>query len=245
VSPWVKTAAARGLALALLAAGVAPLAAYAHVAWEPTAVNRYVNLWLAPGKLEYQLALLYGTHPARLERERLDLDRDGTIEPPELEGERRALAGRAPQLLQLRVDGRPVRLAARAEVDLNDDEGVESTPFLTEVSGAVALAPGRHRLEVTVGPDLPRMGETEIVVETEGWTVVASEQPPGRATASPQRHFAFARPRASVDEPRAVVFVVDTRPGGGPARAVPYVVAVVVVVAAAAAVVWRRRRRAG
>jgi hypothetical protein len=246
VSRGVKTAASLGLALAAGAAlAWAAAEARAHVEWEPTAVNRYLNLWLAPGRLEYQHSLLYGTHPARLERERLDVDRDGAIEQRELEAEVRALADRAPAMLQLRVDGKRVALGARAELDLNGHEGVEATPLLSELSGTLALAPRRHRLEISLGPDVPRMGETEIVVETDGWVVVASEQPPGRPTAAPQRRFQFSRPRATVDEPRALVLVLEPGDERGARRRWLVYLAAALVMAAAGVALWTRRRRAG
>jgi hypothetical protein len=153
----------RACLLTLLAALASGAQAHAHPEPTPTLVNRYLTLAPAGARLGLELSLLYGTLPAGEHRRRLDGDHDGTISPREVSDERRALA--AQSMVQLFIDGVPVKFEPTIDIDLGGDRGTGAQPLLVSLRTSVALDPGERRLTVALGPDLPRMGETEIMLD--------------------------------------------------------------------------------
>jgi hypothetical protein len=206
------------LLLALVAvAGARP--ARAHIELVPTLVNRYLTLDLREDRLHLQLSLLYGDLPALEERRRMDGDGDGRLSEREIGQARRAFARSAPQLLGLRIDGAEVKIAPTATLATSGQNAVSPTPLQLDLTAVLELPPGTRRLEVMMGPDLPRMGETELVLDPgQQWRLLASESPPGRPTATPATRFTFPAGSKPTSEGQQLAFVLAHEPGGPPAN---------------------------
>ena len=235
-----------GFALVLVGTG----AAWAHIEFVPTLINRYVTLSVRGERLHLQFALLYGNVPALDERRRIDGDGDGQLSAPEINQARRRLARSAAELLSLRLDDQPLGLSPVATVNTGGKDAVAATPLQLELEAVVALPPGTRRLDVALGRDLPPMGETEIVLEPgRQWQVVGSESTSG-PTGAPELRFTFPGARRSADESRQVTFLLrheagGQRAGAGERRALGIGIAILVLAALVLAG-WRlRAARAG
>ena len=94
-------------------------------------------------------------------------------------------------------------------------------PLLIELHGTFDIAPGDRRLRLVAGPDLPRMGETEIALDlVAGWD---ARWHPGRGRAPHPHPPAHAPVRSRTGRrpaPVAVTFLLRARPAtdGTPAR---------------------------
>lgn len=233
-----------GAVLGLALCGLAP-PVRAHVELVPTLVNRYVTLAARGERLHVQLALLWGEVPALEERRRMDLDGDGRLDDGEVNRARRAFTSQVRELVALRLDGEPVRLSPSAAISLSGKERVTTAPLLLELTAVVDLPEASRRVEVALGPDLPRMGESEIVLELgPEWSLESSEQPPGRPLPSAEARFKFASARRGDDQSRELAFILRHQPGGrrGDPRLTALGVGIAVVVLAAILLAaWRLR----
>jgi hypothetical protein len=232
---------------------LAPGYAHAHPEPTPTLVNRYVTLAPAEAKLGVQLTFLYGDVPAGELRRQLDRDGDGTIAAAELSTERRAWLDRqasATPLLRLLVDGRPTPLEVTLKIDLGGKHGTGPQPLLVDLTASVPLDPGEHRLQVELGPDVPRMGETELMLDASNpWSLRATLDAQSQALAQPQPLIRFPGPRAHPDDKRAGGFVIRSDgplkpPGEGPGLGAPIaLVALAVVMGVVLTLLVRRMDR--
>jgi hypothetical protein len=190
----------------------------AHIELVPTLVNRYLTVDLRQDRLHLQLSLLYGDLPALEERRRMDGDGDGRLSQREIGQARRAFARSAPQLLGLRLDGAEVKLGPTATLATSGQDTVSPTPMQLDLSAVLDLPPDTRRLEVMMGPDLPRMGETELVIDPgQQWRLLASENPPGSPTATAVTRFTFPAGGQPASGGRRLAFVLAHEPGGSPA----------------------------
>jgi hypothetical protein len=203
--------------------------ALAHPEPAPTLVNRYVTLAPAEARLGVQLTLLYGALPAGELRRQIDTDGDGKLSPQEL-GRQRLVwlqrIGEPTPMLRLTMDGRPTPLAFTLKIDLGGDSGTGAQPLLIDVVATVDLDPGEHRLEVVLGPDLPRMGETEVMLDaTNPWSLRGTYDAEGRPVAT-QPLVRYPGRRSEPDEKRGGGFLIRSdgplgTQGEGPGLAVP------------------------
>jgi len=200
------------LALSLLASPASEVRA--HVETVPTLVNRYITVTAFETRVDVLVSLLFGHLPARERRRIIDADGDGRIDDRELSRERLAW-GRSPEkIVQLTVDGAPVALRAAATLDLNGDRTVGAKPLLIELHGTFEIVPGQRRLRLLAGPDLPRMGETEIALDiVAGWELDGTFDAAERPTPAPQRMFQFPSAPAANRPPIALTFLLRARPG--------------------------------
>jgi hypothetical protein len=92
---------------------------------------------------------------------------------------------------------------------------VSATPLQIDLSAVLVLPPTTRRLEVRLGPDLPRMGETELVLDPgPQWHLLGSEVPPGRPTAAAERRFTFPAGGGGGAAGRQLAFLLAHEPGG-------------------------------
>ena len=210
-----RKSVAVGLGLcALCAAG--PRVAQAHPEQSPTLVNRYITVAPSGAQLGLHVELLFGTVPAAEMRRSMDADHDGKISFGELGAEVRAWTSRAAEVVRLTVDGHAINVDLLARIDLDGDNTTSSTPLLVEYQGQGEITAGEHRLEVAAGADLPRMGETEIVIDPANpWILRTTFDERGQA-GGPIKLVRHPAPRTRPDERRAATFVVYP---GGPASA--------------------------
>jgi hypothetical protein len=202
-----------GAAVALWAAG--PRSACAHPEQAPALVNRYLTVAPAGTRLGLHLELLFGTVPAAEQRRIMDRDHDGTISLQERSAEVRAWSQRADQLARLTIDGRAVPIPLVAQVDLDGDDTTSSKPLLIDLAGQIDLGPGEHKIEIDAGPDLPRMGETEIVLDAANpWVLRTTFDDKGQAQGV-QKLVRHPGPRAQPSDRRGATFVIDS---AGPAE---------------------------
>jgi hypothetical protein len=203
-----------GAAAALwAAAGARPAAA--HPEQTPALVNRYLTV--APGgtHLALHIELLFGTIPAAEQRQTMDRDHDGKISLQERSAEVRAWSQRADQLARLTIDGRTIPVPLVAQIDLDGDDSTSHKPMLIDLAGQIDLGPGEHRIEIDAGPDLPRMGETEIVLDaTNPWILRTTFDDKGQAQGV-QKLIRHPGPRAQPSDRRGATFVIDS---AGPAE---------------------------
>jgi hypothetical protein len=193
----------------------APRPACAHPEQAPTLVNRYLTVAPAGTQLGLHAELLFGIVPASEQRQSLDRDHDGTISSPERSAGARAWTARADQIVRLTLDGHPTPIELGARIDLGGDNRADDKPLLVELTGQIELGPGEHRIEIDAGPDLPRMGETEIVLDSANpWLLRANLDDRGQVQA-PQKLVRHPGPRAHPEDRRAATFVVYS---GGPAE---------------------------
>jgi hypothetical protein len=179
----------------------------AHAEFVPTLVNRYISLTAFESRVDVLVSLLFGQVPAGERRRQMDLDHDGRIDPRELQRERLSWARSTDRVVRFSVDGSPVDFTAVAVVDLNGDPAVAGKPMLVTLQGSFDLAPGDRQLRVEAGPELPRLGETEIALDAAaGWTLVASLDPAGKATGNAQRLFQFPAARVASGAGPSVTF---------------------------------------
>ena len=238
--------------LATLSAVVAPLAlrgAHAHIELTPTLVNRYVSLEARGERLHVQLSLLWGEVPALEERRRMDGDGNGQLDSAEIGRARRTFARRAHELLTMQLDGRPARWTPTAVISTSGKDTVSTTPMLLELTAVMELPGATSKLDVSLGPDFPRMGESEIVLQlARDWTLTGSELPTGQRSSRPEPRFKFATARTADDQSRQVTFLVRHHPGeakrDGRAVVLGGLVVLVVLVALALAGwrLWQRQR---
>jgi hypothetical protein len=234
------------LAVGLLSAGRAA----AHPEFVPTLVNRYVSITAFESRVEVLASLLFGQLPAGERRRLMDQDRSGRIDARELARERAFWSGRVDQVVRFSVDGAPVALTTAAVVDLNGDPAVAPRPLLVTLHSSFDLPPGQHALKVEGGPDLPRLGETEIALDiVAGWNLVASQDATGRATASPQRLFQFSPVASGSTSAVSLTYVLQVAAGAPPRFAWGRAAWGLLAAAAAALsgviwLAWRARRQA-
>jgi hypothetical protein len=236
------------LALVLLApAGTAR----AHPELLPTLVNRYISLIVVEDSLQIVISLLHGDLPGGERRRAMDTDGSGTIEEPELAAERAAWSRQVGDLVGVRLDGRPVSLAAVTSIELGGEPRVTGRPVVVELAASIALAPGPHALIVEPGADRPRDGETEVTLDLgPRWSLVGGGRAREPEVTPGQNRFLFSGPRAVASEDRAVTFVIEPAGGAASGRAASVaraalLVAVVAAAVALAVVALRIRRRAG
>ena len=159
----------------------------------PTLVNRYITLTAYETRVDVLVSLLFGQLPASERRRQMDLDGNGQIDARELSRERLSWGRSADSLVRLAIDGAPVSLTASSSVDLSGDQTVAAKPLLVELSGSFDLSPGERRLTVEAASELPRLGVTEIALETaEGWTLLASADRQGRHDPKPPARIPFS-----------------------------------------------------
>jgi hypothetical protein len=202
-----------GAAAALWAVG--PRSACAHPEQAPALVNRYLTV--APGgtRLGLHLELLFGTVPAAEQRRSMDRDHDGKISLQERSAEVRAWSQRADQLAQLTIDGRATAVPLVAQIDLDGDDTTSGKPLLIDLAGQIDLDPGEHKIEIDAGPDLPRMGETEIVLDAANpWVLRTTFDDKGQAQGV-QKLVRHPGPRVQPSDRRGATFVIDS---AGPAE---------------------------
>jgi hypothetical protein len=184
-------AVAFALAVQLTVSLVLPGRASAHAEFVPTLVNRYISLSAIGSRVDVLASLLFGQLPGGERRRQMDRDGNGTIDPRELQQERRYWSQAVDRVIRLAVDGVPVRLTPAAVVDLNADPLVGARPLLVTLQASFELPPGERSVRVEAGPDLPRLGETEIALDiAAGWTLIGSLSGT-RPTGTPQRLFQF------------------------------------------------------
>ncbi|HEY0710168.1 MAG TPA: hypothetical protein VGG33_25380 [Polyangia bacterium] len=185
-----------------------PSRAAAHPENTPAFVNRYITLSPVGNQLGVDVILLYGTVPAAEKRREMDQNADGFLSETEIAAEKRSWATRASELLSLKVDGKAQSFTMAATLDLNGRLSVNGEPLLVQLRGQLGLGPGDHALEVEAGPDLPRTGETEIVLDAgHPWLLHAGLQPNGQQ-AAPQPSIKYPAARAQASEPRRAGFVI-------------------------------------
>jgi hypothetical protein len=208
------------IAAALIAAGSVGVArpARAHPEQAPTLINRYVTVSPAGPHLGVHLELLFGTLPAAEQRRIMDRDHDGRIGLEERSAELRAWTAKMAQpdpLVRVAIDGVTVPITLVAELDLGGDDRVDDKPFVLEFAGQIELGPGEHRIDVDAGPDLARMGETEIVLDAANpWLMRATLNDKGQAQ-GPQKLLRHPVPRAQPSDRRGATFIIYS---GGPAE---------------------------
>jgi hypothetical protein len=227
---------ARLAAFALLTLAQLAGRAHAHPEPSPTLVNRYVTLAPAEARLGVQLTFLYGELPGSELRKQLDRDGDGKLSPRELSEHRQSLltAQAALPLISLELDGRPVALEPTLSIDLGGQTSTGAYPLLIELIATVPLDPGEHRVRVVLGPDVPRMGETELMLDaTNPWTLRGSLDGAGDPLPT-EPLIRFPARRTNADEPRAGTFVIRS---DGPleTRSSPGLLVPIIMVAAATA----------
>ena len=194
-----------------------PAGAGAHPETVPALVNRYITLLPTAGQLEIDVVLLFGTLPAAEQRRSRDADQDGVISAAELAMDKKRWGQRAADMVTISIDGHRRHLGYAVEVDLNGKTGVDREPLVVQLRGRVPLQPGEHRLIVEPGPDLPRMGETEIVLEAgHPWLLHAGVLANGQSTPG-QSSIKYAGPRSHPGESRHAGFIVRSH---GPLDAV-------------------------
>jgi hypothetical protein len=225
----------------------------AHVETVPTLVNRYITVTTFETRVDVLVSLLFGHLPARERRRQIDADGDGRIDERELARERLAWGRDPDKLVLLTLDGSPVRLRAACTLDLNGDRTVAAKPLLVELHGSFDIAPGERRLRLVAGPDLPRMGETDIAIDlATGWELQGTLDAAEHATPTPQRMLQFAAAPAGDRPPVAVTFLLRARPttdgtrAGGPWGSTAWgLVAAAVAATLALVVLALRSRKAG
>jgi hypothetical protein len=240
------------LVAAVLALGLMPgRRAAAHPEFVPTLVNRYVSVTVFEARVEVLASLLFGQLPAGERRRQMDLDHSGRIDARELARERTFWSSNVDKVVRFAVDGAPVALTTAAVVDLNGDPAVASRPMLVTLHSSFDLPAGQRALRVAGGSDLPRLGETEIALDiVAGWSLVASQDGAGQATASPQRLFQFSPAASGPATTATIIYVLHAIAGGGAPRFAWGPGAWALLVAAAAALsgvvwlAWRARRQA-
>ncbi|HEY0714638.1 MAG TPA: hypothetical protein VGF45_18290, partial [Polyangia bacterium] len=162
-----------------------PARAAAHPENTPAFVNRYLTLSPTGNQLGIDVILLFGTVPAEEKRRQMDRNGDGHLSEAEVAAEKRAWSDRSRELLRLSVDGRPATFSLAANLDLNGRMAVNGEPLLVQLRGQIALEPGEHKLAIEAGPDLPRMGETEIVLDAgHPWLLQAGMAENGQVAAA-------------------------------------------------------------
>jgi hypothetical protein len=199
-----------GLCFVLLAiaAMALPARAAAHPENTPAFVNRYITLSPAGNQLGIDVILLFGTVPAEEQRREIDRNGDTFLSDAEVAAEKRRWSERGRDLLTLTVDGRPTSFTFTAQVDLNGRMGVNSEPMLVQLHGQIPLGEGAHKLIVEAGPDLPRMGETEIVLDPgHPWLLQAGISETGQDV-PPEPTIKYPGPRAQPSERRHGGFVI-------------------------------------
>jgi hypothetical protein len=157
----------RGVAAVIaVAATAAAGAAGAHVAPARDVNNRYVKLTVLGDRVRLAYTVYYGELPGAVERRRLDADRDGRLTDAETAPLASTLAAAVASRLTLTVDGTalPTRWTAT-------DVGL-GTPVVAAGSFAVDLiawyclpAGERHSLHLIDTHEVPRPGETELIIE--------------------------------------------------------------------------------
>jgi hypothetical protein len=199
-----------------------PRPAAAHPEQSPTLVNRYLTVAPAGTRLGLHVELLFGTVPAAETRRAMDADHDGKISGPELAAVTRAWTERAAEIVQLAIDGRPTPVDLAARIDLDGDNTTSAKPLLIEYAGQLPLDPGEHRIDVNAGPDLPRMGETELVLDaTNPWILRTTLDDHGRSR-GPVKLINHPGPRALPGDGRGASFViVSSGPASGDGDGVP------------------------
>ncbi len=213
-TPGRALTVALGLAIGLTEA---PLAG-AHAEWVPTLVNRYVSLTVFEARVDVLVSLLFGQLPAGERRRTMDSDGNGLIEPRELQRERMLWAASAGRAIRIFVDGSPVTFTPTAVVDLSGETSVKAVPMLVTLQGSLDLDPGKRALRIEAGPDLPRLGETEMALDiTSGWTLTGSLDQDGKPGRTGQRLFQFPAPRTAQGRAPAVTFSLRGSGGAGPA----------------------------
>ena len=240
--------AASGAALLAFCAADLPQVA-AHAEFVPTLVNRYVSLTAFEARVDVMVSLLFGQLPAGERRRRMDLDRNGQIDPREVHRERLFWGQNPDRLVRFSVDGSPVRLTAAGVVDLNGDPGVAARPLLVTLHGSFDLSPGDRTIEVAGMADVERLGETEIALDiAAGWTLISSQGSAGRATGAAQRLFQFPGPRVAGGDLPRVTFSMRSfatgkraRPTWGPTAWAMLPVAALAILALAFLVARARR----
>jgi hypothetical protein len=156
-----------------------PVAAQAHPETSPGLVNRYVQLVAHGANAEISVALLYGEQPALVLRRSADSNRNGTLDPIEMNHLKNALQAQAGGWLRLQHQGRPMGFAPTVSLDLGNNQAVGASPLVVEARMTLSLVESVSHIfaiEPTMDPDY--LGETEISCAVgPGWFLSSSSTP--------------------------------------------------------------------
>jgi hypothetical protein len=227
--------------------------AVAHPEISPMGTNRFLSLFVLPGRIEVSDAFLHGALSGAEERRRLDADGDGLLSPPELEAGRTTWSYLASSMAVIEVDGRPSRLGYAATVDPGEDNRVGPSALVIDLRAWVEIPPGRHRVRVVLTRDPDRIHETEISIDLGRHLALEQSFRGGASDGDEGPSIKFEGPRADATEDRSATFVFApaapvaanvAAAGSVGRRALPLTATLLVLLTlGAVAVGWRVRRR--
>jgi ABC-type nickel/cobalt efflux system permease component RcnA len=206
--------------LALLAILAWPAAASAHPLGNLT-INHYAGLHVGPSSVILDVVIDFAEIPAFQERQRIDVDRDGSVSDAETETERRGACARLARDLQLTVAGSPTDLRAWA-AGLSFPPGVGGLPTMRvvcqyEAALATPIAAGTAVSFADRSYDA-RIGWREIVVAGDGATIEGEVTDVGTS----QRLTSYPQPLLSQPlDARSVAFSASPSGGGSGAYSMP------------------------
>ena len=157
----------RRAAALLLAAGLAPRGAAAHVAPTVGDNNRYLKLTPLADRVRLAYTVFYGEVPGAELRKVIDANHDGAIDDAESQAFGARIADQLAGALELTVDGarRPVTWS-QVVVGMGTPSATAGT-FSIDLVAAICVTPprGAHAIELRDRFELAHPGETEIRFE--------------------------------------------------------------------------------
>lgn len=141
----------------------------AHVAPSVDKNNRYIKLELMGDRIRFAYTIFWGQLPGAQTRQRLDRNRNGTLEKTETEPFRKQIAQSVATALKVVIDGHSQSVQwAQAHMGLNTPDA-SAGAFSIDLVGWLCLdAPRKrkhHELELYDSYRLPAPGETELRVK--------------------------------------------------------------------------------
>jgi len=157
----------RRAAALLLAAGLAPRGAAAHVAPTVGDNNRYLKLTPLADRVRLAYTVFYGEVPGAALRAAIDTNRDGTIDPAERQAFADDLAAELSHALDVTIDGTRRAVTWSQVVVGMASANTAAGAFSIDLIAALCFDQlrGRHAVELRDRFALAHPGETEIRFE--------------------------------------------------------------------------------